>query len=566
MKLLVIILASLLWGINVNAQLLFQEGGEYARYYPLSGTFPNRIAGIENCNNRDTAYPGGLYNWTLSRNFDTVYQGRASIRYEVRNCYSSPYVPGMPITYPQYLVGGSRRVRSEVRVIERGNTVPGFTKEMWYSEVLYFPASGFPQDSLDDETINQWFEDGGSDCLIRSMNKRMWAEVGPTARKYDLFGAVGAPPTSSQGTASRTFAKYNFNQWYQFVFHYIWDGGSAGLCEIWRDGVKIQTINGPTLHTSMYPNWKIGIYKSGYTVHPGRSTAAVRTFFIDNIRMGDSSATYEDMTSTGPVVDAGANQTIALPTTTTTLTGSATDANGTITSYLWTKISGPAGGTITSPSAISTGITALQVGIYQYQLTVTDNNGAIGTDVIQVTVIANQAPVANAGIDQIITLPINSTTLTGSGTDAGGSISSYAWTKVSGPTGGTITSPTSASTGITAMIQGVYVYRLTVTDNGGLTGTDLVQITVNPAPNTPPTANAGADQVITLPTNSTTITAVGSTDANGTIVSYLWVKSSGPTGGTITSPTSVTTTVTGLTEGTYIYQVTVTDNQGTTGN
>ncbi|MBA2746447.1 MAG: carbohydrate-binding protein, partial [Flavisolibacter sp.] len=83
----------------------------------------------------------------------------------------------------------------------------------------------------------------------------------------------------------------------------------------------------------------------------------------------------------------------------------------------------------------------------------------------------NQAPTANAGSAQTITLPTNSVTLTGSGTDPDGTIASYAWTKVSGPDGGTITSPAQASTTVTGLTQGSYTFRLTVTDNGGATGT-----------------------------------------------------------------------------------------------
>ncbi len=89
----------------------------------------------------------------------------------------------------------------------------------------------------------------------------------------------------------------------------------------------------------------------------------------------------------------------------------------------------------------------------------------------------NTAPTANAGPDQTITLPTNQVTLTGSASDSDGTITSYAWTKVSG-TGGTITSPNAASTTVTGLTQGTYVFRFSVTDNGGLTASDDIQITV----------------------------------------------------------------------------------------
>lgn len=90
----------------------------------------------------------------------------------------------------------------------------------------------------------------------------------------------------------------------------------------------------------------------------------------------------------------------------------------------------------------------------------------------------SSSPVVNAGSDQIITQPTSGVTLSGSATDSDGTIASYLWTKESGPSC-TITSPASASTTITGMsTTGVYVFKLTATDNSGFTGNDTVSITV----------------------------------------------------------------------------------------
>lgn len=265
-----------------------------------------------------------------------------------------------------------------------------------------------------------------------------------------------------------------------------------------------------------------------------------------------------------PVANAGTDKTIVLPTSSVTLTGIGTDTDGTIASYTWSKFSGPASGTISSTTSATTNVTGLVQGVYIFELRVTDNNGAAATDQVQVTVNAagNQAPVANAGLDQNITLPTSTATLTGSGTDTDGSISSYAWTKVSGPSGGTITSATSATTTVTALVQGTYKYELKVTDNNGAVGRDTVQVNVNPA-NQPPVANAGADQTITLPVSAVALTGSG-TDADGSIASYAWTKVSGPAAGNITTPASNYTTVTALTQGVYLFELKVTDNAGLT--
>ncbi len=82
--------------------------------------------------------------------------------------------------------------------------------------------------------------------------------------------------------------------------------------------------------------------------------------------------------------------------------------------------------------------------------------------------------------------------------------------------------------------------------------------------NIPPIADAGSNQTIVLPTNSVSVSASGSTDGDGTISSYLWTRISGPNTPTIVSATSVTTNITGLIAGTYVFQVLVTDNLGST--
>src|SRR5579871_4359058 len=267
-----------------------------------------------------------------------------------------------------------------------------------------------------------------------------------------------------------------------------------------------------------------------------------------------------------PVVNAGSNQTITLPTSSVTLTGSATDATGTISSYAWTEVSGANTATISSAASTSTSISGLIAGTYVFQLKATDNGGLSGTATVTVTVnpAVNQPPVVSAGTAQTITLPVNTVTLTGTATDATGTISSYAWTEVSGPNTATIATASAIKTNITGLVAGTYVFQLKATDNGGLSGTGTVTVTVNPAPNQPPVANAGANQTITLPTNSISVDGSGSKDPDGVIASFSWTKVSGPAQGTITNATNVSTTITNLVQGTYVFKLTVTDNSGAT--
>ena len=135
---------------------------------------------------------------------------------------------------------------------------------------------------------------------------------------------------------------------------------------------------------------------------------------------------------------------------------------------------------------------------------------------------------------------------------------------MSGPVGENILTPINSTTLVENLSEGVYEFALRVTDNEGFIDRDTIQVTVNPEPNEIPVADAGQDQVIVFPATSVVLSGSGSTDADGTIVSYEWIKSTGPSGGLVADADNVSTEVTGLIPGVYVYQLTVTDNRGAT--
>ncbi len=316
------------------------------------------------------------------------------------------------------------------------------------------------------------------------------------------------------------------------------------------------TISNATSASTTVSGLVQGVYSFELTVTDNTGATAKATVQV----------TVNANNNIAPKAQAGPDQTITLPVNSVSFSGTGTDSDGTIASYSWTKFAGPAAGTITNPSSASTTVTGLIKGEYTFQLKVTDNQGAAGTDTVHVTVngAAIAPPVANAGANQAISLPASSIILTGTGTSSGGTIAGYKWAKVSGPAGGTISNATSASTTVTGLVQGVYSFELTVTDNTGASAKATVQVTVNANNNIAPKAQAGPDQTITLPVNSVSFSGTG-TDSDGTIASYSWTKFAGPAAGTITSPSSAATTVTGLVKGEYTFQLKVTDNQGATG-
>jgi hypothetical protein len=188
-----------------------------------------------------------------------------------------------------------------------------------------------------------------------------------------------------------------------------------------------------------------------------------------------------------PVAHAGADQKIALPSDSALLDGSgSSDPDGTISSYKWTKLSGPPVAVIANTESVKTIAKALVMGVYSFELTVQDNSGAFAKDTVQVTVehqpTGNQPPVARAGADQSFPLPINAVTLDGSSsTDPDNNIASYQWIKVSGPTTFAFSTAAAARTLVSDLAEGTYEFELTVTDAQGLSSKDTVQVRVEAA-------------------------------------------------------------------------------------
>ena len=112
---------------------------------------------------------------------------------------------------------------------------------------------------------------------------------------------------------------------------------------------------------------------------------------------------------------------------------------------------------------------------------------------------ANTPPTASAGPDQIVNERVT-VTLDGSGSsDPDGDTLSYSWIQIGDLSATLSKSNTASPTFIAPAVTGktLLTFELTVTDNFEVpkSGTDTVFITINPA-NTPPTANAGPDQII----------------------------------------------------------------------
>jgi RHS repeat-associated protein len=132
----------------------------------------------------------------------------------------------------------------------------------------------------------------------------------------------------------------------------------------------------------------------------------------------------------------------------------------------------------------------------------------------------NQPPVVNAGPDQTITLPLNSVTLNGTATDDGLPIGvlTTQWSTVSGPGVVTFSAPASLQSTATFSGAGVYILRLTASDDeltsssnvtitviSNITPSPTPTLTLTPSPTAPPPIGLNVPGCIDAALNQTTV-------------------------------------------------------------
>lgn len=264
-----------------------------------------------------------------------------------------------------------------------------------------------------------------------------------------------------------------------------------------------------------------------------------------------------------PVAVAGPDQVLETPLKEAWLDGNKSySPNDKIKTFKWSLIKGSSKIKIATPNKARTKITGLTAGSYQFELQVNDTKGRSSVDYVTLTVSA-AAIISNlkadAGADQIITLPNNDVTLNASNSGSTNSkITGYTWIKIKGPQA-TIVHKNAAKTTVKNLAEGEYEFRVLVKDDLNAEAADTVKVTVKTPP--PPIARAGSDQTVTLPQNSVTLNASGSTSQYSRIIKYEWQKVSGPKA-IFSNKNRAKTTVKNLVEGRYTFSVTVTNEFG----
>ncbi|MCG6969662.1 MAG: hypothetical protein LJE85_07850, partial [Gammaproteobacteria bacterium] len=303
-------------------------------------------------------------------------------------------------------------------------------------------------------------------------------------------------------------------------------------------------------------------------------TTNIRFDVTASVTISDETETVSDTVTVtvnpnpnaSPVVNAGGDRSVVSGSS-VQITAIASDTDGSIDSYAWSRVSGPSV-TLLGSATPTVSFTAPTVSVNDnltLRLTVTDNDGVDASDDVIITILpvnSNQPPTVTADDDQLVNGG-DPVTLSAVATDDG-SIAAYLWSDetVNGPAI-SLSGEQTANVSFTAPQvnqRTVLTLRVTVTDDQGVVASDDVMVTIN----APPHADAGADQQAEAG-SSVTLTGNGS-DTDGNVTTYLWTQTGTPQVPLINadrpSAEFITPDVTQATE--LRFQLTVTDNDGAT--
>lgn len=178
---------------------------------------------------------------------------------------------------------------------ELGDNPYQVPSESWYGFSNFFPADYVSDPAT--EIINQWQslpdfslgEAWGSPSLSLQIK----------SDRFKIAIAWCAAPVNTIENVKKIYldiGPVTHNQWNDWVFHVKWSYNS-GTLQIWKnDSLLLERLNQPIGYNDVYyPYFKAGIYKWEWHLPNTVSTTTKRTYYIDEIRIGNKAATYNDV-------------------------------------------------------------------------------------------------------------------------------------------------------------------------------------------------------------------------------------------------------------------------------
>lgn len=181
-------------------------------------------------------------------------------------------------------------------------------QERWYGVRIFVPSDwefGSANTADQSDIVTQWHHLSSLPASATGKYPPLSVSIqGTTWAINNNFGVEGQATRDNFVATGRVDA----GRWTAWVFHIKWSPESDGRLQIWKDGVLAVDKHGPTTYRtgkSTTPYWKIGIYHPNWKsrneakFNSPPSPVKSRVIFVDDVRMGDRHATYQDVAPPG---------------------------------------------------------------------------------------------------------------------------------------------------------------------------------------------------------------------------------------------------------------------------
>lgn len=168
--------------------------------------------------------------------------------------------------------------------------------ERWFAFSNYLP-SNFVSDPMA-EIIAQWHEipdwDRGENwrsppISFGIQNGRYYVKILWAAAPVNTNDTKDGEKTVDLGPVDKS-------KWNDWVFHIRYSYKSDGILEIYKNKVKIFTLNGPnSFNDENYPYFKVGIYKWAWNGWASYSPESERVIYYDEVRVGTKNASLDEV-------------------------------------------------------------------------------------------------------------------------------------------------------------------------------------------------------------------------------------------------------------------------------
>jgi len=218
----------------------------------------------------------------------------------------------------------------------------------------------------------------------------------------------------------------------------------------WKDGTTLISTN----MSFSKSDFSFGIHNIILTVTDNNGKSTTDTVIINVLAKGVPIA------KAGSDISSDEHENIILDAS------QSSDSDGIIVKYEWKE------GTTTLSTDKTFTKSDFSAGIHTIVLHVEDDRGSISIDTIKITIIANHAPIANAGSDQSVSEGTTVSFDASTSSDTDGTIANYTWSE------GNITLSNNVGFSKSDFTMGVHTIILTVVDNDGAVSKDTISVNI----------------------------------------------------------------------------------------